>query len=144
MTIRLKIISFQIVVTTMLLSVAAVTWHYVDRIDYYFDRNRLASAQLDSVIRMSAAMNRYSENVAELLLMGRTELDDFNEARGSLESSLDRLELLIRDEMEIITVPEDRTTEEVELARVAEMTKAAAVTMLMIHSSSRSSRLVRL
>ncbi|SMO86097.1 His Kinase A (phospho-acceptor) domain-containing protein [Paracoccus laeviglucosivorans] len=105
----------------MLLSVAAVTWHYVDRIDYYFDRNRLAGEQLDSVIRMSAAMNRYSENVAELLLMGRTELNDFNEARDSLESSLDRLDTLIRDEMEIITSPEDRESEQIELERVAVM-----------------------
>lgn len=121
MTIRLKIISFQILVTTMLLSVAAVTWHYVDRIDYYFDRNRLAGSQLDSVIRMSAAMNRYSENVAELLLLGRTELADFDEARDSLESSLDRLEMLIRDEMSIIAIPEDRESERVELERVALM-----------------------
>lgn len=105
----------------MLLSVAAVTWHYVDRIDYYFDRNRLAGEQLDSVIRMSAAMNRYSENVAELLLMGRTELDDFNEARDSLEHSLDRLHTLIRDEMSIITSADDRASEQIELERVALM-----------------------
>jgi two-component system, OmpR family, sensor kinase len=105
----------------MLLSVAAVTWYYVDRIDYYFDRNRLAGAQLDSVIRMSAAMNRYSENVAELLLLGRTELDDFDEARDSLEDSLDRLELLIRDEIGIISVPADRAEEEAELTRVEQM-----------------------
>ncbi len=66
-------------------------------------------------------MNRYSENVAELLLLGRTELDDFNDARNSLEGSLDRLELLIRDEIALLSVPEDRAAEEVELARVAEM-----------------------
>lgn len=121
MTIRLKIISFQILITTMLLSVAAVTWYYVDRIDYYFDRNRLAVAQLDSVIRMSAAMNRYSENVAELLLLGRTELDDFEQARSSLEDSLDRLEQLILDEFAIISAPADRLEEDTELTRVATM-----------------------
>lgn len=105
----------------MLLSVAAVTWYYVDRIDYYVDRNRLAGQQLDSVIRMSAAMNRYSENVAELLLLGRTELDDFNEARSSLEESLGRLEDLIGDELAITTLPADRAEEEAELARVTDM-----------------------
>lgn len=102
----------------MLLSVAAVTWYYVDRIDYYFDRNRLAGAQLDSIIRVSAAMNRYSENVAELLLLGRTELDDFNEARDSLESSLDRLESLILDEIAFVINAEERAAEEQELDRV--------------------------
>lgn len=102
----------------MLLSVAAVTWYYVDRIDYYFDRNRLAVAQLDSIIRVSAAMNRYSENVAELLLLGRTELDDFSEARSSLESSLDRLESLILDEIAFVINPEERDAEQRELDRV--------------------------
>ncbi|MDS9467112.1 ATP-binding protein [Paracoccus sp. MBLB3053] len=123
MTIRLKILSFQFLVTAMLLSVATVTWLYVGRIDYYFDRNRLAGAQLDSVIRMSAAMNRYSENVAELLLLGRTELSDFNEARDSLETSLDRLEDLIRDELAILSLPAGSANEERELERVAEMRK---------------------
>lgn len=121
MTIRLKILCFQFLVTAMLLSVAAVTWHYVERIDYYFDRNRLAGAQLDSVIRMSAAMNRYSENVAELLLLGRTELRDFNEARDSLDDSLDRLEGLIRDELAMLTLPTEGASEARELERVAEM-----------------------
>ncbi|MFS4438185.1 sensor histidine kinase [Paracoccaceae bacterium GXU_MW_L88] len=121
MTIRLKIISFQIMITAMLLSVGAVTWYYVDRIDYYFDRNRSAGAQLDSVIRMSAAMNRYSENVAELLLLGRTELSDFYDARGSLESSLDRLEDLIQAEVAFIVEPEEQATEATEIARVETM-----------------------
>lgn len=70
---------------------------------------------------MSAATNRYSENVAELLLLERTELDDFNDARDSLEGSLDRLELLIRDELALIPAAGDRPAEEAELARVAEM-----------------------
>ncbi|MTH79800.1 sensor histidine kinase [Paracoccus aestuariivivens] len=121
MTIRLKILSFQFLVTAMLLSVATVTWYYVDRIDYYFDRNRLAGAQLDSVIRMSAAMNRYSENVAELLLLGRTELEDFNDARSSLEASLDLLETLIRDEIALVVTPSEGASEERELERVAQM-----------------------
>ena len=44
--------------------------------------------QMDTVIRLSAHMNRYSENIAELLLLGRTELDDFYAARSSLEDGL--------------------------------------------------------
>ncbi len=87
MTIRLKILAFQIVVAIMLLSAATATYFSIDRIDYYFDRNRVAGAQLDTVIRLSAAMNRYSDNIAELLLLGRTELDDLAEARDSLEAS---------------------------------------------------------
>lgn len=121
MTIRLKILTFQIVVTAALLSVGAVTWYYVDRIDYYFDRNRLAGAQIDSIIRMSAAMNRYSENVAELLLLGRSEFNDFTEAQTSLEVSLERLEGLILDEIAFVINPEERAVEQRGLERVRTM-----------------------
>jgi two-component system OmpR family sensor kinase len=105
----------------MLLSVAAVTWYYVNRIDYYVDRNRLAGEQHDRVIRMSSAMNRYSENVAELLLLGRTELDDFSEARYSLDASLLQLEDLIRTEIRLAGTEAERGIGEQELMRVQTM-----------------------
>ena len=88
MSIRLKIILYQLVVAIMLLSSAAATYIAIERIDYYFDRTRLARQQMDTVIRLSAHMNRYSENIAELLLLGRTELDDFYSARSSLDDGL--------------------------------------------------------
>lgn len=105
----------------MLLGVAAVTWFYVERIDYYFDRNRLAGEQLDSVIRMSASMNRYSENVAELLLLGRPELQDFNEARSSLELNLFRLERLILNEITYLNGRPEQDNARAELERVRRM-----------------------
>lgn len=98
MTIRVKIIAYQAIVALMLIGTAAATWISIERIDYYFDRSRLAREQMDTVIRLSAHMNRYSENIAEMLLLGRTELDDFYAARTSLEESLDRLTDLIAQE----------------------------------------------
>ena len=55
MSIRLKILLYQLVVAIMLLSSAAATYVAIDRIDYYFDRNRLAGQQMDTVIRLSGA-----------------------------------------------------------------------------------------
>jgi two-component system, OmpR family, sensor kinase len=66
-------------------------------------------------------MNRYSENIAELLLLGRTELDDFHAARSSLEDSLALLTSLIEDEVAFIRSPEEREEEREELARVGRM-----------------------
>jgi two-component system, OmpR family, sensor kinase len=121
MSIRLKIIAFQVVVAFMLLSTAAATYFSIERIDYYFDRTRLSREQMDTVVRLSAHMNRYSENIAEMLLLGRTELDDFYDARVSLEDSLARLTELIEDEVEFVRTDGEREEEMVELNRTRTM-----------------------
>ena len=121
MSIRLKIILYQVVVAIMLLSSAAATYIAIERIDYYFDRTRLARQQMDTVIRLSAHMNRYSENIAELLLLGRTELDDFYAARSSLEDGLARLTSLIEEEIAFVRTAEEREEEREELVRVGRM-----------------------
>ncbi|ETX13290.1 hypothetical protein OCH239_12340 [Roseivivax halodurans JCM 10272] len=121
MSILAKIIAFQAVVAFMLLSTAGATYFAIERIDYYFDRSRLARAQMDTVIRLSAHMNRYSENIAEMLLLGRTELDDFYVARGSLEDSLDRLTDLIEEEIGFVRSATEKEAEREELVRVEAM-----------------------
>ena len=49
MSIRLKIILYQAIVALMLVSTAVATYISIDRIDYYFDRTRLARQQMDTV-----------------------------------------------------------------------------------------------
>ena len=66
-------------------------------------------------------MNRYSENIAELLLLGRTELDDFYSARSSLDYGLTRLTGLIEDEIEFVRSDIERAEENEELVRVRAM-----------------------
>lgn len=121
MSIGLKIVVFQAVVAIMLLTTAAVTYFSIERIDYYFDRTRLSREQMDTVIRLSAHMNRYSENIAEMLLLGRTELDDFHAARSSLEDSLELLARLIEEELAFVRSPLEREEENDELERVRTM-----------------------
>jgi two-component system OmpR family sensor kinase len=66
-------------------------------------------------------MNRYSENIAEMLLLGRTELDDFYAARSSLEDSLAHLTDLIEREIDFVRSDEERDEETEELVRVRTM-----------------------
>jgi signal transduction histidine kinase len=66
-------------------------------------------------------MNRYSENIAEMLLLGRTELDDFHDARRSLVASLDNLTDLIERELSIVRSDEERLAEGEELDRARAM-----------------------
>lgn len=121
MSIRLKIIAFQMVVAFMLLSTAAATYFSIERIDYYFDRTQLSREQMDTVIRLSAHMNRYSENIAEMLLLGRTELDDFYVARSDLVESMQRLTELTENEIEFVRSQAERTEESEELVRIETM-----------------------
>lgn len=121
MSIRFKIIAHQAIVALMLIGTAAGTWISIERIDYYFDRSRLSRAQMDTVIRLSAHMNRYSENIAEMLLLGRTELDDFHAARSSLEDSLDQLTDLIEREIAFVRSDAERDDETEELLRARAM-----------------------
>lgn len=66
-------------------------------------------------------MNRYSENIAELLLLGRTELDDFHAARGDLDEGLRRLRNLGEQELALLRGPDERAREATEVERVDAM-----------------------
>lgn len=56
-----------------------------------------------------------------MLLLGRTELDDFHDARRSLVDSLDRLTDLIEREVAFVRSERERTAESEELARARAM-----------------------
>jgi two-component system, OmpR family, sensor kinase len=66
-------------------------------------------------------MNRYSENIAELLLLGRSELEDFYPARRSLLAALTELRDLVEREIAFVRSPVEREAENAELVRVDAM-----------------------
>lgn len=121
MRIKPKIIFYQAIIAIMLLSMAMAAYVAIDRINYYSEWNRSTVEQMDTVIRLSAHMNRYSENIAELLLLGRTELDDFHAARSSLENDLAKLTSLAEQEVRFVRTAEDRAVAGEELVRARTM-----------------------
>jgi signal transduction histidine kinase len=121
MRIKPKIILYQAIIAIMLLSMAVAAYLAIDRINYYSEWNRSTVEQMDTVIRLSAHMNRYSENIAELLLLGRTELDDFYAARSSLENDLAKLTSLAEQEVNLIRTAEERAVAGEELVRARRM-----------------------
>jgi signal transduction histidine kinase len=120
-SLRAGVLLFQGVVVSMLLSTAAATFLVVERINYYAQRGYLASEQLRTVTALAAHLNRHSENVAELLLLGRSELEDLEAARADLERSLGELTALVEQEAELLRSDSDREEERVERERVARM-----------------------
>jgi two-component system, OmpR family, sensor kinase len=116
-----RIALHQVVTALMLLASAGATLVAVERIDYYIDRDRIARRQLDVLIRLTGDMNRYSENIAELLLLGRGQITDFNEARAAAEASLTELQELSTREVTLVRSDAERTDELAEATRVAEL-----------------------
>lgn len=76
---------------------------------------------MDVLLRLQAHMNRYSENIAELLLLGRSELGDFYSASIGLRQGLDELERLQREELDFLGNGAERDAEEIETVRTRRM-----------------------
>jgi len=95
-------------------------------------------------------MNRYSENIAEMLLLGRTELDDFYTARSSLEEGLALLGSLVEEEIDFVRTEGERTQEREELVRVERMRELfedidlTAQRLLFMREQDRQEEAVRL
>lgn len=112
---------FQGIIVAALLASGGATLFAIERLDYYIDRDRYAGRQLDTMVRLSAHMNRYSENIAELLLLGRNNIDDFSDARAGVDAGLIELQRLTEREIEFVRDPAEAEAEQAERARVAEM-----------------------
>lgn len=62
---------------------------------WHTERVRVAHEQLNANAELAAVANRYSEQIAELLVLGEEEMPDFLEARAQVEAAFIRLARLI-------------------------------------------------
>ena len=121
MSIRTRIIAIQLVVACAVLMMAGTVYFAIDRSHYHLERLQYTHAQLEAITRLAVHANRYSENIAELLLLGSEQLDDFYSARRELERSFFELSGLIDKEIEFIDSIEERKQEEAEAHRLERM-----------------------
>ena len=108
MNIRSKIIAFQAFFVGVVIALAVVVYLAVTRADYFIERVQSTHAQLELITRVSLHANRYSEQIAEMLLFGERGRGEFEEARRQLQDSFAALvratddeTLLLYDEAEI-------------------------------------------
>ncbi|TGN67433.1 HAMP domain-containing protein [Paracoccus liaowanqingii] len=120
-TLGARVAVFQAIVVAALGISAAATLFAIERLDYYIDRDRVAGRQLSTIVRLSGHLNRYSENIAELLLLGRTVIDDFTDARAQVDAGLTELQRLIEQEIALIRDPADAAIKRYERIRAAQM-----------------------
>jgi signal transduction histidine kinase len=120
-SIRSKIIAFQIFFGLLLMVMAAVVYFAITRADSYIERVSHTHRQLEATTELSLRANRYSEQIAEMLLFGREGVPELDEARRDLELSFDRLEQVTRAELSNLDDPQERNAERIELALIDEM-----------------------
>src|ERR671918_3210884 len=102
MSIRSKIIAFQGFFIAVVIALAAVVFVAIAPADYFIERVRGTHTQLEAITSLSLHANRYSEQIAEMLLFGQEGRAEFEEAHRHLEESFATLLRATEDESLLI------------------------------------------
>ena len=121
MTIARRILLFQLVVIVTIAAIGAVVLLHLRSTSYYLERTHWAQRQLDETTRLAVVANRYSEQIAELLLIGEPERDDFEDARRQLNDVLREIRDSTTQEAAFLRVHGDEEEADRDPDRVAAM-----------------------
>lgn len=102
MGIRSRILVFQLIVVGAVVIMAAIVYFTIRSTTYYTQRVQWANNQLEAVTALTVNANRYSEQIAEFLLIGEPERPDYESARAELEAGFEKLAELTRGEAEFL------------------------------------------
>jgi two-component system, OmpR family, sensor kinase len=119
MKIKLRIVLFQCVFALAVIVLAAIALATISVTTKNIERVQLARLQLDAATQLAVHANRYSEQIAELLLLGAAERPDFEDARQQVTASFRTLSELTREEIALELEP--GKPESVELGRLRSM-----------------------
>jgi hypothetical protein len=89
---------------------AAIVYTTIRLTSHDMQRVQWANKQLEAITALTVNANRYSEQIAEFLLIGEPERPDYDSARAELEAGFDELDKLTRGEAEFLvgsSEPED-------------------------------------
>ena len=121
MGIRSRILLFQLIVVASVLMMAAIVYITIRSTTYYMQRVQWANNQLEAVTALTVNANRYSEQIAEFLLIGEPERPDYDSARAELEAGFDKLEKLTRGEAEFLVGSSEQEDDGDEIFRITRM-----------------------
>ncbi len=121
MGIRSRILVFQLIVVGSVLMMAAIVYITIRSTNYYMQRVQWANNQLEAVTALTVNANRYSEQIAEFLLIGEPERPDYDSARAELEAGFDQLEKLTRSEAEFLVGSSEQEDGGDEIFRITRM-----------------------
>jgi hypothetical protein len=121
MGIRSRIILFQSIVVASVLAMAIAVYATIRSTEYHLQRVQWTNHQLAAVTQLTVNANRYSEQIAEFLLIGEPERPDYDSARAELEAGFDRLEKVTRGEAEFLVGTSEQEDDGDEIFRVTRM-----------------------
>lgn len=121
MRIRTHILIFQCVVALSVATPAGVAYVSAQSARYTLDHVRWANQQLQAMTQLAVLANRYSEQIAEVLLIGEPELPDFESARADVRKSFAALRSLIHGETAFLSGGVDQRQDHQELERLDTM-----------------------
>ena len=116
-----RIRSFQVVLTVAALAMAVTAFLSARGASFYVDRVQLSRQQVDEMTRLAVRANRFSEQIAELLLIGEPERPDFGSARKQVIEQFDVLRRITAQEDDLFTDPDNAEEEEEEVQRIDQM-----------------------
>jgi signal transduction histidine kinase len=121
MKVKTRIYLLQVVITALMLLMVAVAYVSIQSARYTLQRMQWANQQLEAITTVTVHANRFSEQIAELLLIGEAERSDYFSASRELEAGFTRLERVIREESAFLARRGDRDDSRDELFRVQRM-----------------------
>jgi signal transduction histidine kinase len=121
MSIARRIHAFQLILGMAMLAMAATAFFSVRGANYYIDRVQLSREQVDAISELAIRANRFSEQIAELLLIGDPERPDFEDARQRMAQQFEVLQRITAEEDDFVRNALDSAEEEEELRRLDQM-----------------------
>ena len=121
MSIKGRIRAFQVVVALTLTAMAALALVNLQESNRNLGRLKYAQRQLAAAAQLAIDANRFSEQIAELLLIGEPERPDFEGARAQLRRALEDLREITRQEDAAVHDETERAEERTEFDRIDRM-----------------------
>ena len=121
MSVAGRIRAFQLILTLAVAAMAATAYFGVRAAHHYIDRVQLSRQQVDVTTELAIRANRFSEQIAELLLVGAPERPDFESARQQMVEQFRALGELNDQEIAFVGQSENASNERLEAERLRKM-----------------------
>ena len=121
MRIKLRVILFQAILGLSVTIMAAIAYATITVTTEKLERVQQARLQLEAATELAVRANRYSEQIAELLLIGAPERPDFEQARDQMTAAFRGSFDLTQEVIASMRDPVEREEERLELDRLRSM-----------------------
>jgi two-component system, OmpR family, sensor kinase len=115
MTVRGRILLFQILILALVGLISGLAFATLHLTEEFVRRVDSVHGRFEALAELNGQANNYTEQLAEVLLLGSEQMPDFEAARRELYSGFHKLEGATREELGALGYWSDRSQEEAEL-----------------------------